>query len=202
MNEKIAAIQKLLGVTADGIWGPKSKAALLELTSPYPPSAVSTLPADQNDSTGLVDPRSEANIATLHPKVQPFARRLVRSAICTIRVTSGTRTYDQQNELYEQGRTKPGKIVTNARGGQSSHNFGTAFDITVFSGSEPVWDGSQYREMGQIGKNLGLSWGGDWGVEDQPHFYLKPPFATGMSESEMMAELRRRHANNIDAFLE
>ena len=52
-----------------------------------------------------------------------------------IKVISGLRTYDEQNGLHAKGRTTPGKIVTNARGGYSNHNFGIAFDIGVFEGA-------------------------------------------------------------------
>lgn len=44
-------------------------------------------------------------------------------------VTSGRRTIAEQNQLYAQGRSEPGKIVTNARGGSSPHNFGLAADL-------------------------------------------------------------------------
>jgi peptidoglycan L-alanyl-D-glutamate endopeptidase CwlK len=40
------------------------------------------------------------------------------------KIISGTRTYGEQNELFAQGRMKPGPIVTRARGGQSNHKFG------------------------------------------------------------------------------
>jgi peptidoglycan L-alanyl-D-glutamate endopeptidase CwlK len=51
------------------------------------------------------------------------------SAIC--RFSHVTRTFDEQEYLYAQGRTRPGKVVTNARAGKSYHNFGLAFDIVL-----------------------------------------------------------------------
>jgi peptidoglycan L-alanyl-D-glutamate endopeptidase CwlK len=74
-------------------------------------------------------------IATLLPQVQPYARALIGKAAAagiTIKVISGLRTHEEQNDLYAQGRTKRGPIVTNARGGYSNHNFGIAFDAGVF----------------------------------------------------------------------
>jgi hypothetical protein len=89
-------------------------------------------------ATGEVDSRSEGVIATLLPQVQPYARALVGKAAAngiTIKVISGLRTYDEQNALYAQGRDKPDRIVTNARGGYSNHNFGVAFDVGLFKGN-------------------------------------------------------------------
>src|SRR5579859_3440231 len=79
------------------------------------------------ESPARVDLRSEKNIATLLPGVQPYARALVHKAAdagIAIKIISGLRTYEQQDALYAQGRSKPGQIVTKAKGGQSNHNFG------------------------------------------------------------------------------
>lgn len=199
---KIQEIQTLLGVTADGKWGPKSQAAL-ELAKAQSfgeptPSVAEPPPTNQPPSSGLVDPRSEAAIATLHRKVQPVARQFVNLAAqngITIKITSGTRTYAEQNKLFAQGG------VTKARGGQSNHNFGIAIDVTIFDGKNPVWESPKYKELGQMGKSLGFEWGGDWkSFKDEPHFQLRPPWAKQMSESQMLSELRRRHDNGIDAF--
>ncbi len=150
-----------------------------------------------------VDDRSERAIATLHPKVQPLARQLVLDAAAKdieIRITSGTRTYDEQNALYEQGRSKPGRIVTNARAGYSNHNFGLAIDVTVFQDGKPVWESPQYKTLGNLGKALGFAWGGDWQFQDEPHFELRPEWARDKSEKDMLTELRRRHDAGLDAF--
>lgn len=186
MKEKIAAIQGVLGVSVDGIWGPKSQAALDALVQ-APQSAL------------LVDPRSEVAIATLHRLVQPKARELLKLASgqgIAARVTSGTRTYAEQDALFDKhdGTTK-------ARGGYSNHNFGLAFDLTIFNGEQPIWESIKYVILGRLGKSIGLTWGGDWvSIQDEPHFELHPPWAQGMSEEKMVAELRRRHDNGIDAF--
>lgn len=193
---KIADIQTILEVKPDGVWGPKSQAALdAAIAGRERPAVFIGEP---------VDARSEKAIQTLHASVQPLARSLLRDAFANnivIVVTSATRTYPEQDALYEQGRSKPGKIVTNARAGHSNHNFGIAFDVTVFEGREPVWEGPQYRVVGALGKSLGLEWGGDWtSINDEPHFELHPAWAAGMSESAMLAELRDRHAVGRDAF--
>jgi peptidoglycan L-alanyl-D-glutamate endopeptidase CwlK len=89
-------------------------------------------------------------------------------------VTQGLRTWEEQDALYAQGRTAPGKIVTKARGGQSYHNFGLAFDILVLDAmGKADWDSSHpgWSQAADVGKALGLEWGGDWQtIKDQPHF--------------------------------
>ena len=54
-------------------------------------------------------------------------------------ITSTYRDFESQNELYTQGRTKKGAIVTNAKGGQSWHNWKRAIDIVPLRNGKPVW---------------------------------------------------------------
>jgi hypothetical protein len=119
-----------------------------------------------------VPPVARDPLAGCDPKLKVAAKRLV-SAMAElgnpIRITEGFRTAERQAELYAQGRTKPGKIVTNANVGQSNHERGIAFDI-VFTklGYDGPWD-----LVGMLGKSFGLKWGGDWkGFPDRPHFEL------------------------------
>ncbi len=176
----IKELQEFLGVTTDGVWGPKSQDALDSVIHPKASVVLD----------GKIDSRSEQNILTLNEKVQPYARQLVlqcaREGIKIV-VTSGTRTYEEQDQLYNQGG------VTHARGGYSNHNFGLAFDVTIFVDTRPIWDSPQYKLVGAIGKSLGLSWGGDWvSIQDEPHFELRPEWAKDMTESQMITELRNR----------
>ena len=186
--EVIRAIQKELGVGVDGYAGLETWQAIYNRIIPgaQPPAA----------TTGRVDDRSEKVIATLLPEVQPYARALVTKAGTdgiTIKVISGLRTYDEQNDLYAQGRTKPGRIVTNARGGFSNHNFGIAFDVGVFEGSQYLDESPKYKAVGVLGMDLGLEWGGNWKtIQDEPHFQLRPKWAGDLSERDMLAELRSR----------
>jgi peptidoglycan L-alanyl-D-glutamate endopeptidase CwlK len=194
----IRDVQAKLGLVVDGVAGIKTWTAIHELL--FEPVKVIH---PTGDLTAPVAERSEKVIATLQAPVRPLARALVNAAAkkgITIHVTSGFRSYAEQDALYEQGRTTPGKIVTNARGGQSSHNWGASFDITVFENGKPKWEGSEYATVGQIGKNLGLAWGGDWTSPDEPHFTLKPEWAKGLSEQQFMAGLRDRHNNNTPIY--
>lgn len=160
-------------------------------------------------AAGEVDARSEHAILTLHPKMQDKARRLIIEANAALAphglhlvVTSGTRTYAEQSALYAEGRTAPGQRVTNAPAGWSNHNFGLAFDVTIFRGGDPVWDSPLYASViAGIGKALGFDWGGDWkGITDEPHYELRPDWAKGISEGAFLTGLRARHDAGLDVF--
>ena len=75
-------------------------------------------------------------------------------------VTSTLRTFFEQDKIFAQGRTEPGNIVTRARGGESSHNYGRAFDVAFKSppAADP-FEGNPWERIGEIGKSLGLEWG-------------------------------------------
>lgn len=148
----------------------------------------------------LTDARSEKNIATLLPKAQELARTWlaqVRQAGIPAVIICGTRTYAEQNELYAQGRTKPGKIVTKAKAGYSNHNFGIAWDFVIFEGvnengstGKALWDSPLTDKAAHIAEFLGLEWGGRWKFVDKPHLQLR----TGLT----LAQLRERVANGME----
>ena len=188
IEEMIAAVQRELGVQVDGRAGPETWGAIYRRL--VKPTAAPAIDA--------VDERSESRIATLLPEVQPLARALVQQAAqhgIRIRIISGTRSYTEQDALHAQGRTAPGTRVTNARGGHSNHNFGIAFDVGVFEGNKYLGESVKYKAVGALGMELGLEWGGNWKtLVDEPHFQLRPAWAAGMSERELLAELRARTA--------
>ena len=116
-----------------------------------------------------------ANLNLLKPKVKALATRLIkkcRQQEIEIIVTQTLRTLEEQDALYAQGRTKPGKIVTQAKGGYSFHNFGVAFDICPIVNGKAEWqDENLFKKIGAIGKKIGLEWGGEWtSFRDLPHF--------------------------------
>lgn len=83
---------------------------------------------------------------------------------------------EQQQAIYSQGRTAPGPVVSNAKPGDSFHNWGLAFDVVPLAYiSMPNWnpEGPLWGKLGAIGKRLGLTWGGDWRTPDRPHFHLE-----------------------------
>jgi peptidoglycan L-alanyl-D-glutamate endopeptidase CwlK len=67
-----------------------------------------------------------------------------------------------QDSLYAQGRTKPGKIVTNAKAGESMHQYRCAFDVAIFVDGALTWEHKYYEPLGLIAQEIGLTWGGDW----------------------------------------
>ena len=193
-EEMIRAVQQKLGIDVDGKAGPQTWGAIHQhIVRPQAPATVAFAgPQDQANA------RSERFIATLLPHVRPYARALyfkARDNGITINIISGTRTYQEQDALYAQGRTTAGNVVTNARGGYSNHNFGIAFDIGVFSGNRYLLESPLYKAVGALGMESGLEWGGNWtSIVDQPHFQLRPAWADGMGDRAMLAELRRRTA--------
>jgi peptidoglycan LD-endopeptidase CwlK len=206
LDPVIRAVQKKVGATVDGKAGPETWLEIYDALfhEPWQEPPTPTRPVPPVLAGDLADPRSEKAIATLHERVRPYARALIHAAAAQgirIIVTSALRTYEQQNELYAQGRSKPGKIVTGARGGYSNHNFGLAFDVTIFKGVEPVWESPAYKAVGALGRSLGLEWGGDWqSFKDEPHFQLRPQWAAGLPEREMLAHLRTRKERGMDFF--
>lgn len=125
-----------------------------------------------------MDKNSAGKLAKVHPLLSQLIATLIAN-LATLgidaRVVQGLRTYAEQDALYAQGRSKPGKRVTNARGGQSNHNFGLAVDFCVFKDGQPDWnDLKPYPIIGREAKKLGLEWGGDWAtIKDMPHVQLK-----------------------------
>lgn len=153
------------------------------------------------------DARTERVLRSLDPKAQPRFRKWLEDAtevaldfLCDYRLISGNRSWDEQDCLYAQGRkslaqvnemrdkiglppipAKDNKIVTNARGGYSNHNFKIAVDAGVFS-----YDGKQYydetnrklahsvhKAVAKDAGDYGFEWGGNWrSTVDMPHFEI------------------------------
>jgi len=84
-------------------------------------------------------------------------------------ITDGYRSQAEQNKLYSQGRTSPGRIVTWTR--TSKHTEGRAFDVTVKGLNPDQVPRQVWYAIGEVGEALGLKWGGRWrGKKDMPHF--------------------------------
>jgi peptidoglycan L-alanyl-D-glutamate endopeptidase CwlK len=79
-------------------------------------------------------------------------------------ITATYRDHESQNALYAQGRTTNGPIVTNARGGQSMHNFKCAVDVVPLRNGKPVWTTGDpiWARVGALGEAAGLEWSGRW----------------------------------------
>lgn len=194
IEEIITAIQQHIGAEIDGRAGPETWLGL------YKTLVEPTLFKTRNSlSIAKVDAKSEEIIITLLPPVQRMARTLVQKAHTAgikIKITSGSRTYKEQDTLYAQGRTTPGEIVTKMKAGFSNHNFGIAFDFAVFEGNTMLTNSPKYKAVGVLGMDIGLEWGGNWrNDEDQGHFQLRPAWASNLSERQMLTVLRERLLN-------
>jgi peptidoglycan LD-endopeptidase CwlK len=169
----------------DGVWGPKTDAAVNELDS---------ISKEISLEFGTFDTRTERNLMTLHPDAQRAARMFMRRVVnagFNLRILSGTRSYAEQDALFEQGRSKPGPVVTHARGGESNHNFGLAWDIGLFAtDGSYLAESALYDEVPRAGLLPVLEWGGNWVTfKDRPHYQL----ATGKD----MATLRTNFETGI-----
>jgi hypothetical protein len=116
-------------------------------------------------------------------KLQPVARVKARAAFqkaeeegLSLLVASGLRTFAEQDALFALGRTKPGKIVTNAQAGESYHNFGLGFDFSLLRQGRALFDQREpdWKRFVRIAKAHGFDWGGDIN-QDFPHFHMKNP---------------------------
>ena len=115
------------------------------------------------------------SINDLDEKTRLLAKRLI--AECheigiEIMVTSTYRDFEAQDYMYSLGRTVKGSIVTNAKGGESKHNFRQAFDICVINGSKCDWANiDAFKKVGNLGVSFGLVWGGNFKrLKDYAHF--------------------------------
>lgn len=135
---------------------------------------------------------SDQRVASLHPLVRGEVKHLIENVEAgfppnlAVRIVQGLRTIKEQNDLYAQGRTKPGNIVTNAKGGSSFHNYGIAIDFAILSDKngdgyfdELSWnirkdndkDGTaDWLEVVKVFEASGWEWGGRWhSIVDYPH---------------------------------
>lgn len=90
----------------------------------------------------------------------------------TILITSGLRTFAEQDALYAKGRTEGGSIVTRAKAGQSAHNYGKAADFCIWDGKQLDWNAphEKWEEVGELAESMGLTWGGRFkSIVDLPH---------------------------------
>ena len=140
-------------------------------------------------------------IATLHPKIRQrvlnryiYVNNKLLGKGVRLRFPYTSRDKEEQDEKYAQGRTKlydsKGKRlgkVTNAKGGQSIHEYHLAFDIVLLldKDGDGKFESATYEmldfdkdgkadwmEVVDSFKSIGFSWGGDWKFKDKPHFEM------------------------------
>lgn len=187
LTENVKAVQKLLNSRGyhagypDGWFGTKTTQAVTQFQKDnglYP--------------SGIVDPRTRQRLFNPHPKdnfenrptstnlnsLQPHVEALARQFLdltrahgLDVRITTAFRSWDEEDHLFAQGRWTPGPIVTNARGGDSYHNWGLAFDADPYENGKVSTDTQKFIQMGHLGEQVGLKWGGTFkSITDYPHF--------------------------------
>lgn len=140
------------------------------------------------------------NIADLSPAMQVLYNRfadrcrrdveLLKLGVAVLLICT-YRSKEEQDRTYAQGRTLPGKVVTNAKGGQSAHNAETpqgkpaaeAFDVVPLLHGKPMWADHDdpatpenelaiWQMLGAHGVAVGLKWYGSAGAKfkEYPHF--------------------------------
>lgn len=123
----------------------------------------------------------------IHPelvsKIELLKKECKKEGI-PIKLSEGYRTMKEQDDLYAQGRTKPGYVVTNAKGStySSQHQWGIAVDFYLDFDVDGDGDkkddafndsNSDFSKVGSIAESIGLGWGGVWTrLKDKPHLYL------------------------------
>lgn len=125
---------------------------------------------------------TKAKLKTLDPDFEDLIIRLINHCHergINVQVAQALRTNAEQQALYEIGRTKPGKIVTNAKPGTSFHNYAAAADLFFLNEKgEAHWNTNGFKKVWSIAVELGLDkqglvWGGGFkSLPDYPHFQM------------------------------
>jgi peptidoglycan L-alanyl-D-glutamate endopeptidase CwlK len=151
-----------------------------------------------------MDKITQERISKLHPSVRNEVSSIINTcnSLLTgrsqVRIAQGLRTFAEQDALFNQ-RPK----VTNAKGGQSVHNYGFAVDIVLIIDSKEAswdikkdWDNdkvSDWDECVKVFASHGWSWGGNWtSFKDFPHFEK-----IGFNNWRILSQKKRDAANYI-----
>lgn len=143
-----------------------------------------------------IDP-SIVQLNTLHPLIRKDAIAAYKEAVRLTPngvhpvINEGLRSFARSNQLYAQGRTKPGPIVTNAKAGQSLHNFALAVDFFLLINGKDVWTvEDNWMIVVKCFKDKGFTWGGDFKgrFKDFPHLEK----TNGLTWKQCLAKYNRK----------
>jgi peptidoglycan L-alanyl-D-glutamate endopeptidase CwlK len=184
--DDIKTIQRAVGAAADGIFGPRSAAAVLAHLARV--EMVETQDFKTQDAREELDERTLRTIATLDAKAQDqflefmvHAKAIAATLGCDYVAISGTRTWDEQAALYKKYKAGGPKA---APPGYSWHNYGTAIDCGVFrqvrggqiycDDEKPELASKVHAACSTIADAFCLEWGGDWKGRscDPPHYQI------------------------------
>lgn len=129
-------------------------------------------------------------IEDLHPVLQKLCKKHIeacRKRGVEIRITNTLRDLEYQQYLYSLGRSAPGRKVTNMQQ-MGPHGFGLAYDVVPIVKGNAVWEDKHLWDIiGEEGKKLRLTWGGEWkSIVDKPHF----EFTDGLTAAQLRAGKR------------
>lgn len=129
--------------------------------------------------------------SVVQPRFQLFLTA-VRLAEVDFLITCTFRSAEEQDLLYAQGRTTPGRIITNAKAGYSMHNFGCAIDGVPLRHGKPLWSVFQttgimepeWKKLGELAALHGIEWAGNWtSFKEYAHFQ----YSNGLTLEELRA---------------
>jgi len=127
-----------------------------------------------------METKSIERLHQLHPLIRQKALDAYAEAVRVTPVgihpfiTQTLRTFKESDALYAQGRTTKGNIVTNAKAGQSYHNYGLALDFVNQINGVAKWTiDKNWMLVVAVFKKHGFVWGGDFkSIPDAPHFEM------------------------------
>jgi peptidoglycan L-alanyl-D-glutamate endopeptidase CwlK len=109
-----------------------------------------------------------------------------REAGLNVGIFEAWRSPSRQDELFRKGTTK-------AQAWHSWHNYGLAADIVFIDNDNWSWKKEHdWKKLGEIGKALGLKWGGDWGW-DHPHF----EYPIGMKVGDALLIIQQKNLEGL-----
>lgn len=124
----------------------------------------------------------------VHPILIAVVQRAIQLSSQDFSVLEGVRTKERQRQLYAQGRTAPGNVVTwtmTSKHFAQSDGYGRAVDLVPFplDWNTPAKFDAIGAAMKSAANELGVKirWGADWdadgkprekGETDSPHFEL------------------------------
>lgn len=129
--------------------------------------------------------KANRDIKSLQPTTQKACKLFLdacKQKNIPIFITETHRSQKRQDYLYEQGRTRPGKIVTWTR--SSNHTGGYAWDIAV-NAPHDLYDSTIIAKAGAVAATLNIEWGGKWKKKDAPHFQINKDW----SQPEMIKQI-------------
>ena len=136
------------------------------------------------------------DISELTPNAQKACRLFLEKCEengLKVRITETYRSQKRQNYLYEQGRTRSGKVVTWTK--NSRHTSRRAWDICKDVKGQEYSDSGFFKACGQIAKELNITWGGTWKQADTPHFEINTDWKE--SEDKPMTQQERVKFNEL-----